>query len=91
MSTCLSWTLRWASRSAFSCFVVNAGIFEALLGVLSDLYDAMDECHVTGFLGATGHSTEKHCGVEVDIVSSTLSKSPGPRDGRLHGGEPAGG
>lgn len=51
---------------------------------LSNEYDAMvmiDECHSTGFLGKTGRGTEEHCGVEVDIVNSTLGKSLGGATG----------
>lgn len=39
----------------------------------------IDECHATGFLGATGRGTDEHCGVlgEIDIINSTLGKALG--------------
>jgi len=45
-------------------------------------YDAMtfiDECHATGFLGATGRGTDEYLGVfgEIDVVNSTLGKALG--------------
>ena len=52
-------------------------------------YDAMtfiDECHATGFLGATGRGTDEFLGVygEIDVVNSTLGKALGERE-RLFG------
>ncbi|XP_064107833.1 2-amino-3-ketobutyrate coenzyme A ligase, mitochondrial-like isoform X3 [Macrobrachium nipponense] len=50
---------------------------------LADKYDAMvfiDECHATGFFGATGRGTEEHFGLatgRVDIINSTLGKALG--------------
>ena len=49
---------------------------------LADRYDAMvmvDECHATGFFGATGRGSVEHCGVmgRVDIITSTLGKALG--------------
>lgn len=45
-------------------------------------YDALvmvDECHATGFLGATGRGTPEFCDVmgEVDIITGTLGKALG--------------
>ena len=40
----------------------------------------VDECHASGFLGATGRGTEEYCGLApgtVDIVNSTLGKALG--------------
>lgn len=39
----------------------------------------IDECHATGFLGATGRGTDEHCGVlgQIDIINSTLGKALG--------------
>ena len=39
----------------------------------------VDECHATGFVGATGRGTDEHCGVagQVDIINSTLGKAMG--------------
>ncbi|KAK7023565.1 hypothetical protein SK128_006432 [Halocaridina rubra] len=50
---------------------------------LADKYNAMvfiDECHATGFFGATGRGTEEHFGLgtdRVDIINSTLGKALG--------------
>jgi glycine C-acetyltransferase len=43
----------------------------------------VDECHATGFLGATGRGTPEHCGVmdRVDVVNSTLGKALGGATG----------
>jgi glycine C-acetyltransferase len=53
---------------------------------LADRYDAMvmvDDCHATGFVGATGRGTPEHFGVQgrVDIVTSTLGKALGGASG----------
>jgi len=53
---------------------------------LADRYDAMvhvDECHATGFVGATGRGTPEHCGVQgrVDVITSTLGKALGGASG----------
>ncbi len=53
---------------------------------LADRYDALvmiDECHATGFFGATGRGTPEHCGVEgrIDIITSTLGKALGGASG----------
>eukprot|EP00440_Ansanella_granifera_P075814 gb/GFBE01082274.1/.p1 GENE.gb/GFBE01082274.1/~~gb/GFBE01082274.1/.p1 ORF type:complete len:430 (+),score=90.89 gb/GFBE01082274.1/:1-1290(+) len=53
---------------------------------LADRYEAqvfVDECHATGFLGATGRGTPELCGVEgrVDIINSTLGKALGGATG----------
>ena len=39
----------------------------------------IDECHATGFLGATGRGTPELLGVEgrIDIINSTLGKALG--------------
>jgi glycine C-acetyltransferase len=49
---------------------------------LADKYRALvmvDECHATGFMGATGRGTHEHCGVlgRVDIITGTLGKALG--------------
>ncbi|HMO02676.1 MAG TPA: glycine C-acetyltransferase [Oligoflexia bacterium] len=49
---------------------------------LAERYSALvmvDECHATGFIGASGRGTAELCGVEgrVDIVTSTLGKALG--------------
>jgi len=53
---------------------------------LADRYDAMvmiDDCHATGFVGATGRGTPEHFGVQgrVDIITSTLGKALGGASG----------
>lgn len=46
-------------------------------------YLFVDECHATGFLGATGRGTDEACGVQgrVDIINSTLGKALGGATG----------
>lgn len=53
---------------------------------LADKYDALvhfDDCHATGFVGATGRGTHEHCGVmdRVDITTGTLGKALGGASG----------
>ncbi len=53
---------------------------------LAEKYDAMvmvDDCHSTGFVGATGRGTHEHCGVmgRVDILTGTLGKALGGASG----------
>ncbi|GAB5369634.1 hypothetical protein AAMO2058_001422000 [Amorphochlora amoebiformis] len=53
---------------------------------LADAYGAyvfVDECHATGFIGATGRGTPELCGVEdrVLVVNSTLGKALGGATG----------
>lgn len=53
---------------------------------LSKKYDAkvfIDECHATGFFGATGRGTPEYHGVhgQIDIVNSTLGKAMGGATG----------
>ncbi|EFX83180.1 hypothetical protein DAPPUDRAFT_302058 [Daphnia pulex] len=52
------------------------------IGQLADRYNSMifiDECHATGFFGATGRGTEEYFGLSnrVDIINSTLGKALG--------------
>ncbi|XP_046637209.1 2-amino-3-ketobutyrate coenzyme A ligase, mitochondrial-like [Daphnia pulicaria] len=52
------------------------------IGQLADQYNSMifiDECHATGFFGATGRGTEEYFGLSnrVDIINSTLGKALG--------------
>ena len=49
---------------------------------LADRHQALvmvDDCHATGFLGATGRGSTEHCGVlgRVDIITGTLGKALG--------------
>ncbi len=53
---------------------------------LADRYDALvgiDECHTTGFLGATGRGTHEYHGVmdRIDIITGTLGKALGGASG----------
>jgi len=53
---------------------------------LAEKYDALvmiDDCHATGFLGATGRGTHERHGVlgRVDIISGTLGKALGGASG----------
>ncbi len=53
---------------------------------LADQYDALvmvDDCHATGFVGATGRGSIEHCGVmgRVDILTGTLGKALGGASG----------
>jgi 7-keto-8-aminopelargonate synthetase-like enzyme len=43
----------------------------------------VDECHATGFLGATGRGTDEYWNVrgQVDIINSTLGKALGGATG----------
>jgi glycine C-acetyltransferase len=53
---------------------------------LAKKYDAkvfIDECHATGFFGATGRGTDEYWGVrgQIDIINSTLGKALGGATG----------
>nr|WP_315237422.1 glycine C-acetyltransferase [uncultured Albidiferax sp.] len=53
---------------------------------LCDQYGALlgiDECHASGFIGATGRGTHEHRGVfgQVDIITGTLGKALGGASG----------
>jgi len=74
--------------------VVTDGVFSmdgyyAPLDQICDLaeeYGAMvfvDDCHATGFVGASGRGTAEHCGVlgRVDIITGTLGKALGGASG----------
>ncbi len=56
---------------------------------LADKYDALvmvDECHATGFIGATGKGTLEAKGVmgRVDIITGTFRESSWRGNGRIH-------
>ena len=58
---------------------------------LATKYDALtmiDECHATGFFGATGRGSIEHCGVmgKIDIITSTLGKALGGASGGFTSG-----
>ena len=53
---------------------------------LADQYNAMvhhDDCHATGFMGATGRGVHEYCGVmdRVDIITGTFGKALGGGSG----------
>ncbi len=81
--------LKAASDARFK-LIVTDGVFSmdgyvAQLDKICDLadkYDALvmvDECHASGFIGATGRGTHELCGVmgRVDIITGTLGKALG--------------
>lgn len=58
---------------------------------LAKKYNALimiDECHSSGFLGATGRGTHEHCGVmgDIDIITGTLGKALGGASGGFTSG-----
>ncbi|KAF0298075.1 2-amino-3-ketobutyrate coenzyme A ligase, mitochondrial [Amphibalanus amphitrite] len=78
------------SQSARMRLIVTDGVFSmdgnvCPLPEIVDLarrYNALvflDECHATGFFGATGRGTEEHFGMtgSVDIINTTLGKALG--------------
>ena len=53
---------------------------------LADKYEAMvhhDDCHATGFIGATGRGVHEYCGVmdRIDIITGTFGKALGGGSG----------
>ncbi|MEO5796645.1 MAG: glycine C-acetyltransferase [Rhodoferax sp.] len=57
-----------------------------VMRTLCDQYGALlgvDECHASGFMGATGRGTHEHRGVfgKVDIITGTLGKALGGASG----------
>ena len=74
--------------------IVTDGVFSMdgtiapvdLIVQLAKKYNALvmvDDCHATGFIGASGKGSGEHCGVldEVDIISSTFGKALGGASG----------
>lgn len=58
---------------------------------LADRHDALtmiDDCHASGFLGATGRGTHEHRGVmgRIDIITGTLGKALGGASGGFTSG-----
>ena len=58
---------------------------------LAEKYNALvhfDDCHATGFIGASGRGTHEHCGVidRVDIITGTLGKALGGASGGFTSG-----
>lgn len=59
---------------------------------LAEKYGAMvhfDDCHATGFLGATGRGTHEHCGLlgKIDLTTGTLGKALGGASGGYTSGK----
>jgi glycine C-acetyltransferase len=48
-----------------------------------------DDCHATGFLGATGRGTHEHCGLlgKIDLTTGTLGKALGGASGGYTSGK----
>ncbi|XP_037068222.1 2-amino-3-ketobutyrate coenzyme A ligase, mitochondrial-like [Pollicipes pollicipes] len=78
------------AQSARMRLIVTDGVFSMDGNVcplpeivaLAQQYGALvflDECHTTGFFGATGRGTEEHFGMQgsVDIINTTLGKALG--------------
>jgi glycine C-acetyltransferase len=58
---------------------------------LAHRYDALtmvDDCHATGFFGATGRGSIEHCNVmgKIDVITSTLGKALGGASGGFTSG-----
>lgn len=83
-----------ASDGARHTMVFTDGVFSMdgtvaqldAMRVLCDRYDALlgvDECHASGFMGATGRGTHEYRGVygKVDIITGTLGKALGGASG----------
>jgi glycine C-acetyltransferase len=83
-----------AAKGARARLIVTDGVFSmdgtiANLGAICDLadkYDALtmiDDCHATGFLGATGRGTHEFRDVmgRIDIITGTLGKALGGASG----------
>ncbi len=70
------------------------GVIADLAGLhaLADKYNALlhfDDCHATGFLGATGRGTHQHCGLlgKIDLTTGTLGKALGGGTGGYTSGK----
>ena len=94
------------SQGARFVMVFSDGVFSmdgtvAQLHVMRQLCDehgallAIDECHATGFMGATGRGTHQHRGLlvdgrsRVDIITGTLGKALGGASGGFTAGPAA--
>ena len=88
-----------AAHEARARLIVTDGVF-SMDGTIADLenicaladeHDALtmiDDCHATGFLGATGRGTHEYRGVgdRVDIITGTLGKALGGASGGFTSG-----
>lgn len=88
-----------AASDANVRLIVTDGVFSmdgtiANLNAICDLADEhdaltmIDDCHATGFLGATGRGTHEYRGVggRVDIITGTLGKALGGASGGFTSG-----
>lgn len=88
------------TQNARSRMIATDGVFSmdghvAKLPEICDLaekYNAMvmvDDCHSTGFFGATGRGTAEHTGAmgRVDVITSTLGKALGGASGGFTSGK----
>lgn len=80
--------------------ITTDGVF-SMDGVIASLdaihqlaarYNALvhfDDCHATGFLGATGRGTHEHCGLlgQIDLTTGTLGKALGGASGGYTSGK----
>lgn len=80
--------------------ITTDGVF-SMDGIIADLatihqlaekYNAIvhfDDCHATGFLGATGRGTHEHCGLfgKIDLTTGTLGKALGGASGGYTSGK----
>ncbi len=88
-----------AAKDCNARLIVTDGVF-SMDGTIANLpeivalakrHDAMtmiDDCHATGFLGATGRGTHEHHGLmgEIDIITGTLGKALGGASGGFTSG-----
>jgi glycine C-acetyltransferase len=81
-----------ADGARFS-LVFTDGVFsmDGTIAQLCDQYGALlgvDECHASGFMGATGRGTHEHRGVfgKIDILTGTLGKGLGGASGGFTSG-----
>ena len=88
-----------AAADADVRLIVTDGVFSmdgtiANLGEICDLADQhdaltmIDDCHATGFLGASGRGTHEYRGVQgrIDIITGTLGKALGGASGGFTSG-----
>jgi len=88
-----------AAKDAHAKLIVSDGVFSmdgtiANLNEICDLADKhgaltmIDDCHATGFLGATGRGTHEFRGVmgRIDIITGTLGKALGGASGGFTSG-----
>lgn len=88
-----------ASANARFRIIVTDGVFSMdgtiaqldKIAALAEKYNALvmsDECHSTGFMGATGRGVHEYCNVmgKIDIITGTLGKALGGASGGFTSG-----